>query len=63
LRKQLVALLLATIWINGVALWVLTSTPFLEWPEKTLKILIYSIPALSFGGVAFWWFGKVKDKQ
>jgi hypothetical protein len=57
-KKQLVVVLVAAIWINGVALQVVMSTPFLEWNEKAFKILIYSIPALSFGAVGFWWFGK-----
>jgi hypothetical protein len=60
-KKQLAVLLLVALWLSGADLLVINTTPFLEWFEKAFKVLLYSVPVLSFGWIAFLWLGKTED--
>jgi hypothetical protein len=60
---QLVVLLATAVWIS-VAAWIGVNDSMLSrHPVNMLfTVLVYSIPALAFGGIGFWWFGKSKEK-
>jgi len=53
-RKQLATLLLVAVWVSLAALAELSG------PGRSSlgQVLIGSLPAVLFGGVFFWWFGR-----
>ena len=63
-KKQLVVLLIVASWMS-VAFWDAISTyrpgegqlnPSML--DLMMTGLVHSIPAILFGGILFWWFGK-----
>jgi hypothetical protein len=61
-RRQLITLLLVATWVT-VTVGVTTGSPALAHHPVNLAIsvLIYSLPALLFGGVGVWWFGRTSE--
>jgi hypothetical protein len=58
-HKQLAVLVLAAGWVSIAALIAASDSRFSYHPmSSALKVGVWSIPALVFGAVAFWWFGK-----
>jgi hypothetical protein len=59
--KQLTVLVIGAVWISAAA-FVSASTPRLSVHPVNLAftVFVYSIPALLFSGVAFWWFERTK---
>jgi hypothetical protein len=61
-KKQLLVLVIVAVWVNVVTLTAIvmevSGNWSLSWTEVAVRVLLYSVPALSFGPVAFWWFGR-----
>jgi hypothetical protein len=63
-RKQLIVLLAMAAWMSIAALLSAADRHLLNHPvDLAFSVLVYSIPALAFGGIGFWWFGKGKQAQ
>ena len=62
--KQLVVLVLGAAWVSITAL-VSASTPRLSVHPVNLALTVgvYSIPAMLFSGIAFWWLDKAKRES
>jgi hypothetical protein len=62
-RRQLVILLLMATWITVAAMIALSDSRLSYHPVNlVLSVFVYSLPALSFGSVAVWWFGRTKPE-
>jgi len=60
-RKQLIVLVLGATWITVAAYVAVTNDLFAAHPiNLAFAIGVYSLPAILFGGIAFWWLGKAK---
>jgi hypothetical protein len=58
-HKQLAALILVAVWVSAVALIAVSDSRFSYHPvSSAFRVGLWSLPALVFGAVAFWWFGK-----
>lgn len=62
-RRQLITLLLMATWVT-VAVVVAANDSHLTYHpvNLTLSVFVYSLPALTFGGVGVWWFGRTKPE-
>lgn len=61
-KRQLTVMILAATWIT-VAGFVAQQQPQLTMHPVNMAFTVgvYSLPALLFGGIAVWWFGKAKQ--
>jgi ABC-type dipeptide/oligopeptide/nickel transport system permease component len=58
-HKQLAVLLLVAAWITVAVVFAVSDSRFWVHPmSSAFGVGVWSIPALVFGAVAFWWFGK-----
>jgi hypothetical protein len=58
-KKQLIAVLLASIWISTAGFIVAQDYELLRHPINLLAAtFVLSLPAILFGGVSFWWYGR-----
>ncbi|HEX8894863.1 MAG TPA: hypothetical protein VF783_16155 [Terriglobales bacterium] len=56
-KKQLIVLLCVASWISIAVYWAFESNPKFIGLAFVLEVaFIYSIPALMFGAILFWWF-------
>ncbi len=63
-RKQLVTLLIASLWASAAAAICINNDALIKHPVNLLAtVFVLSLPALLFGAVSFWWFGKAKREQ
>ena len=63
-RNALAVLILGSVWITAAALIAVNDSDLSKHPVNMLfTVLVYSLPALLFGGVGFWWFGKENSKR
>jgi hypothetical protein len=53
-RNQLIVMLVAAAWISAVALWLGTGL--------LLDFFLRSVPALAFGTVLYFWFGRKSNQ-
>jgi hypothetical protein len=60
-RSRLFILLAVALWLS-LSAWVALLSTY-ELDIFTMKMLTYSLPALLFGGILFWWFGKGGNHQ
>ena len=62
--KQLLFMVCGAVWITGVALIAVNDSDLSRHPVNMLfTVLVYSLPALLFSGIGFWWFGKAKQQE
>jgi len=63
-KKQLVVLSLGALWVSSAAV-IGASDPRLSIHPVNLAFTVgvYSLPAVLFAGVAFWWFEQQKRLQ
>lgn len=60
-KKQLLVLILAASWITIAAFLAEQQPRLVNHPvNMAFTVAMYSLPALLFGGIAVWWFGKAK---
>jgi hypothetical protein len=63
-HKQLVALLAAAMWISTAVLSYHCSRSSDIWGDcdrrELVRVVGLSLPAVLFGGIAFWWFGRAQ---
>jgi hypothetical protein len=58
-HKQLAVLLMVAAWVSVTALIAVSDSRFSYHPvNSAFRVGVWSLPALVFGAVAFWWFGK-----
>lgn len=63
-RRQLMVLVLGAIWISVAALIAVNDAVLSRHPVNMLfTVLVYSLPALLFSGIGFWWFGKPRQQE
>jgi hypothetical protein len=63
-HKQLAVLLIVAAWVSVAALILVSDSRFSYHPvSSALRVGVWSLPALVFGSVAFWWFGKKHPKR
>jgi len=61
--KQLAFMVLGAFWVTGAAVVAVNDSDLTKHPINLLfTVLVYSLPALTFGGIGFWWFGKGKEQ-
>lgn len=61
-KKQLVAVLLASGWISVAAFIAANDRELSHHPVNLIaSVFVFSLPAILFGGVSFWWFGRSSD--
>lgn len=61
--KQLVFMVCGAVWITAAGLMAVNDSDLSRHPVNMLfTVLVYSLPALAFGGIGFWWFGKPKQE-
>ena len=61
-KKQLAAMVLAALWISISGFAAQQEPRLAIHPiNMAFTVIVYSLPALLFGGIAFWWFGKAKQ--
>lgn len=60
-RNQLFVLLAVAAWVSFFTYRYCTQYPAVNLEVFTAYILAHSLPALVFGAVLFWWFGKSKS--
>ncbi|HUU15124.1 MAG TPA: hypothetical protein VM182_15655 [Terriglobia bacterium] len=64
-RRQLYVLLGMAAWLT-VAAWFAHRVPVyggyisMDFGKFMVRMVTYSMPALLFGGILLWWFGKPK---
>jgi hypothetical protein len=62
-RRQLITLLLMATWVTVAAVVALSDSRLSYHPVNlAFSVLVYSLPALAFGGVGVWWFGRTKPE-
>jgi len=62
-RRQLITLLLMAAWVTVVAAVGIGDSALAHHPiNLAVSVFVYSIPALAFGGVGVWWFGRTKPE-
>jgi hypothetical protein len=62
-RKQLIVLIVAALWVSAAGWIAINDDTLSKHPVNMLfTVLVYSIPALAFGGIGFWWFGRAAEK-
>ncbi len=62
-RRQLITLLLIATWVTVVALVMANNPSAVHHPiNLAVMVFVYSLPALAFGGVGVWWFGRTKPE-
>jgi hypothetical protein len=62
-RRQLITLLLMATWVTIAAVVALSDSRLSYHPVNlAFSVLVYSLPALAFGGVGVWWFGRTKPE-
>lgn len=50
--------------MTGAAVVAVNDSDLTKHPVNLLfTVLVYSIPALAFGGIGFWWFGRAVEKS
>lgn len=60
-RKQLAVLILGAAWITIAGFVVANDSWLSQHPvNMLLTIFVYSLPALLFGGIGAWWFGRAR---
>jgi hypothetical protein len=60
-KKQLGTLIICALWISGTVLTLDFSGRLTDHPMNFLAAtLIYSLPALLFGSIIFWWLNKTE---
>ncbi len=58
-HKQLAVLVMVAAWVSVAALIAVSDSRFSYHPvNSAFRVGVWSLPALVFGAVAFWWFGK-----
>lgn len=58
-HKQLAVLVMVAAWVSIAALVAVSNSRFWYHPiSSAFGVGVWSLPALVFGAVAFWWFGK-----
>jgi hypothetical protein len=58
-HKQLAMLVMVAAWVSVAALIAVSDSRFSYHPlSSALRVGLWSLPALVFGAVSFWWFGK-----
>jgi hypothetical protein len=63
-KKQLVALIIASLWASGAVVFSLNEPDLTRHPVNLLAtVFVLSLPAMLFGGVSFWWFEKAKESK
>jgi hypothetical protein len=63
-RRQLITLLLMATWVT-VAAFVAAAgdaKPSFHPVNLVLTVFVYSLPALAFGWIGVWWFGRTKPE-
>ena len=62
-RRQLITLLFMAAWVTTAAVIGLSDSRLAFHPVNlVLSVFVYSLPALTFGSVAVWWFGRTKPE-
>jgi len=62
-RRQLITLLLMATWVTVAAAVAANDARLTYHPVNlTLSVFVYSLPALAFGGIGVWWFGRTKPE-
>jgi len=62
-KRQLIVLLMIASWMSIVSVLASNNEGLAGHPiNLAVWILVYSVPALSFGGIAVWWFGRSKPE-
>ncbi len=63
-RKQLIWLVLGAVRITVAALIAVNDYELSKHPvNMVFMVLVYSLPAVLFSGIGFWWFGKAKQQE
>jgi hypothetical protein len=63
-HKQLAVLVLVAIWVSTATLFAVSNAHFWLHPISSgVGVGVWSLPALTFGAVAFWWFGKKHPRR
>ena len=62
-RRVLITLLLMAAWVSVAAAVGLSDARLSAHPVNLVSsVFVYSLPALTFGSVAVWWFGRTKPE-
>jgi hypothetical protein len=62
-RRQLITLLLMAAWVTVVSVVAISDVALSHHPiNLAVMVFVYSLPALAFGGVGVWWFGRTKPE-
>lgn len=62
-RKQLGTLLAMAAWVSVSTVIALAEDGLLHHPINLLSVVfVYSLPALAFGSIGVWWFGRTKPE-
>jgi hypothetical protein len=59
-KKQLLVLTVGAGWVTVAGIGVSDSNLSNHPVNLFLTVVVYSLPALTFGGIGFWWFGKTE---
>ena len=63
-HKQLAVLIMVAAWVSIAALVAVSDSRFWYHPvSSAFGVGVWSLPALVFGAVAFWWFGKKHPRR
>lgn len=63
-HKQLAVLVMVAAWISIAALIAVSDSRFSYHPvNSAFRVGVWSLPALVFGAVGFWWFGKKHPRR
>jgi hypothetical protein len=63
-HKQLAVLVMVAAWVSVAALVAVGNSRFWYHPvSSAFGVGVWSLPALVFGAVAFWWFGKKHPRR
>ncbi|SRR5216684_1045268 len=63
-HKQLAVLVMVGVWVSVAALVAVSDSRFSYHPvSSAFGVGVWSLPALVFGAVAFWWFGKKHPRR
>lgn len=62
-RRQLILLLAIAAWVTVAAVIAANDSRLTIHPVNlVLSVFVYSLPALAFGGIGVWWFGRTKPE-
>jgi hypothetical protein len=63
-KQQLFVLIVGGTWISVATLLAILNKNLLVHPINLLATVgVYSLPAILFGGICFWWIGKCQPRQ